>query len=51
MIFRSVLASFRAARGGSWFLGPWYPRAAHRGSGAPGYRSGSLGVRLVRRVS
>ena len=51
MIFRSVLGSFRAARGGSWFLGPQYARAAHRSSGAPGSLENYLGLRLVRRVS
>ena len=39
--------SNRVNRGGSWISVPQNARVAHRVNGAPGIRSGLLGVRLV----
>jgi formylglycine-generating enzyme required for sulfatase activity len=42
-------ARLRVYRGGSWYSSPAFARVASRFGLAPGNRSGSLGVRLVRR--
>jgi formylglycine-generating enzyme required for sulfatase activity len=36
--------------GGSWFSFPRYARVANRSRGTPGYRSNTLGLRLVRQT-
>ena len=46
-----VSGSDRVLPGGSWYIDPWYARAAIRSLNSPGYRDDALGVRLVRRVS
>ena len=44
--------SFRVCRGGSsWINDAVICRSAFRGNEAPGYRSGYLGLRLLREVS
>jgi formylglycine-generating enzyme required for sulfatase activity len=41
-------APARVNRGGSWYSAAGSARAAYRGGDFPGYRSGFLGLRLVR---
>jgi formylglycine-generating enzyme required for sulfatase activity len=41
----------RVIRGGSWFSGARYCRAANRGSFTPGYRDYDVGFRLARSVA
>jgi formylglycine-generating enzyme required for sulfatase activity len=41
----------REARGGSWFTTPAFVRPAYRNRFEPGFRSNSLGFRLVREIS
>ena len=43
--------SERELRGGSWFTTPAYVRADYRNHFAVGYRTSSVGIRLVREIN